>query len=67
MGGMVACKLASTAPGRCLSLTLLSCTQGGSDIIPRSWQGLKNLMKGLMARSPEDKVNNQVGVDLYNI
>ena len=41
MGGMVATRLAALAPERLASLTLISVTSGGLQIIPRSWRALK--------------------------
>eukprot|EP00879_Flechtneria_rotunda_P024377 GHRR01025837.1.p1 GENE.GHRR01025837.1~~GHRR01025837.1.p1 ORF type:complete len:352 (+),score=92.35 GHRR01025837.1:376-1431(+) len=50
MGGMVAQALAVAAPGRVQSLTLLSTSAGGWQIIPSSWTGLKTAVKMITAR-----------------
>eukprot|EP00879_Flechtneria_rotunda_P030356 GHRR01032981.1.p1 GENE.GHRR01032981.1~~GHRR01032981.1.p1 ORF type:complete len:410 (+),score=138.23 GHRR01032981.1:137-1366(+) len=54
MGGMVAQALAVAAPGRVQSLTLLSTSAGGWQIIPSSWTGLKTAVKMITARTPEN-------------
>ncbi len=41
MGGMIATKLVAEAADRCHSVTLLSVSQGGWDVLPRSWRALK--------------------------
>ncbi len=51
MGGMIACKLAATAPDRVASLTLLGVTGGGTQIIPLSWSALKIAATGLVDKS----------------
>ena len=41
MGAMIATRLAALAPGKLASLTLISTTSGGFQIIPRSWRAVK--------------------------
>ena len=50
MGGMVGQSLAVLAPQRVQSLTLLSTSCGGFQIVPHSWSGLKVALKMVMAR-----------------
>jgi len=50
MGGMVCQSLAVLAPHRVQSLTLLSTSCGGMQIVPHSWSGLKVALKMVMAR-----------------
>lgn len=57
MGGMVCQSLAVLAPHRVQSLTLLSTSCGGMQIVPHSWSGLKVALKMVMARTPEDAVD----------
>lgn len=57
MGGMIACTLAAAAPRRVSSLTVIASTGGGSHVIPRSWTGLRNLARGMLAATPEDQAS----------
>ena len=41
MGAMIATRLAALAPGKMASLTMISTTSGGLQIIPRSWRAVK--------------------------
>jgi pimeloyl-ACP methyl ester carboxylesterase len=45
MGGMIATKLAALAPYRVSSLTLMSVTGGGTEVLPRTWKGWKYVLK----------------------
>ncbi|KAJ9533753.1 hypothetical protein QJQ45_026784 [Haematococcus lacustris] len=55
MGGMIATKLAAAAPHRVSSLSILSVTGGGMEILPRCWRGWKYALKGLMAKTPHER------------
>jgi pimeloyl-ACP methyl ester carboxylesterase len=45
MGGMIATKLAALAPFRVSSLTIMSVTGGGTEVLPRTWKGWKYVFK----------------------
>lgn len=60
MGGMIACKLAAHNPQRVGSLTVISATQGGWQIIPWSPRGLATLVKQLASRDPESRADADV-------
>ncbi|KAL6518651.1 hypothetical protein OROGR_019153 [Orobanche gracilis] len=56
MGAMIACKLATTAPERVLSLALLNVTGGGYECIPKfDRQTLSIAMRFLKAKTPEQR------------
>ncbi|PNW86213.1 hypothetical protein CHLRE_02g077451v5 [Chlamydomonas reinhardtii] len=60
MGGMVALKLGAAAPQRLHSLTALSVTGGGWQIIPTKWRALKLLLWAAMARTPHQRAHADV-------
>ncbi|KAG2435060.1 hypothetical protein HYH02_012057 [Chlamydomonas schloesseri] len=60
MGGMVALKLGATAPHRLQSLTALSVTGGGWQIIPTKWRALKLLLWAAVARTPQQRAHADV-------
>jgi pimeloyl-ACP methyl ester carboxylesterase len=56
MGGMIATRLAALAPHALASLTLVSTTAGGLQIIPRSWRAVKYALQVCsMQRKPTEK------------
>lgn len=56
MGGMIAVKLASLAPTRVSSLTVISTSAGGWDaLLPRSWRQFKMGWKMVMARDEQTR------------
>lgn len=57
LGGMISTKLAVVAPQRVLSLTIISSTAGGWQILPNTWRGMKIAVQMVMARTPEDMVD----------
>ncbi|GIL52883.1 hypothetical protein Vafri_8646 [Volvox africanus] len=60
MGGMVALRLAVEAPERLLSLTALSVTNGGWQLIPIRWRALKLLLWAATARTPRQRAHADV-------
>lgn len=55
MGGMISMKLASLYYDRLLSLSLLGVTEGGWQVLPRSWKALKYAIRMWMAKSAEER------------
>ncbi|EFJ47329.1 hypothetical protein VOLCADRAFT_92100 [Volvox carteri f. nagariensis] len=60
MGGMIALRLAVQAPERLLSLTALSVTNGGWQVIPTRWRAVKLLMRAATARTPRERAHADV-------
>lgn len=60
MGGMIAVKIASLFPEKVRSLTLLSVTGGGWEIIPVSAKSLPNLIRALTDKSIEGRARTDV-------
>ncbi|GLI59923.1 hypothetical protein VaNZ11_001970, partial [Volvox africanus] len=60
MGGMVALRLAVEAPERLLSLTALSVTNGGWQLIPTRWRAFKLLLWAATARTPHQRAHADV-------
>lgn len=58
MGGMIACKLASIAPERVVSLAMLSSTGGGYQCLPKIDRALIKLAyRFLRAKTPEERAH----------
>ncbi|GIL83246.1 hypothetical protein Vretimale_11375 [Volvox reticuliferus] len=60
MGGMIALRLAVEAPQRLLSLTVLSVTNGGWQLIPTRWRAFKLLLWAATARTPRQRAHADV-------
>lgn len=60
MGAMIECKFASHYPEHVLSLTLLSMTGGGWQIIPTSGKAVRNALRAVTNKSDEGRARADV-------